>query len=321
MIPRRLLACVVLPGLLAAGAGMAWAQNYPLRPIRIIVPGTGNFFDIAARLYAKEISGPLGQPVIVDNRANGIAAAELTAQSPADGHTLLISTGTLWLAPFIQEKVSFDPVRDYAPITLTTRSPLVLIVHPSLPVASASDLIKLAKAKPGVLNYAVPGVGSTAHLAAELFKSMAAINTVQVGYRSSGAAVIDLMAGHVQWMFSVTGGVAEHVKSGKLKALAVSTAQPTALVPGLPTIAATGLPGFSAVSTAGMFAPANTPAAIIHRLNQEFVRVLNTADMKERLFKLGVDGVGTTPEEFAAFIKADMAGMGKVIKAAGIHAQ
>ncbi|MBI2316206.1 MAG: tripartite tricarboxylate transporter substrate binding protein [Betaproteobacteria bacterium] len=310
----------VLPAVMMA-ANAAWAQDYPNRVVRIIVPGTGNFFDIAARLYAQELSGPLGQQVIVDNRANGIVAAEVTAKAPPDGHTLLISTGSLWLAPFIQPSVSFDPVRDYAPITMTTRSPLVLVVHPSLPVASVRDLIRLAKARPGALNYAIPTVGSTGHLAVELFKSMAGIDIVQVGYRSSGPATIDLMAGQVQLMFSVTGGVAQHVKTGRLKALAVSTAQPTALVPGVPTVAESGLPGFSIVSTAGMLAPANTPAAVINRLNQEFVRVLTKPELKERLFNLGVEAINSSPAEFAAFIKAEMAKMGKVIKDAGIRTE
>ncbi len=319
MIARRLLACIVAMNM--AGAGAAWAQDYPKRPVRIIVPGTGNFFDIAARLYALEITGPLGQQVIVDNRANGIVAAEATAKAPADGYTLLISTGTLWLSPFIQTAAPFDPVRDFAPITLTTQSPLVLVVHPSLPVSSVRDLISLARARPGALNYAVPTVGSTAHLGAELFKSMAGINIVQVGYRSSGPATVDLMAGQVQMMFSVAGGVSQHVKSGRLKALAVSTAQPTPLVPGLPTVAASGLPGFAMVSTAGMLAPARTPAPIINRLNQEFVRALNKPELREKLFDMGVEAISSSPEEFAAFIKSDMARMGKVIRDAGIRAE
>ena len=296
MISRRLFACAVSIGMMAAHAGGAWSQDFPKRPIRIIVPGTGNFFDIAARLYALEISGPLGQPVIVDNRANGIISAEITAKAPADGYTLLISTGSLWLAPLIQTNVPFDPVRDFAPITLTTQSPLVLVVHPSLPVTSARDLINLAKSRPGALNYAVPTVGSTAHLAAELFKSMAGINIVQVGYRSSGPATVDLMAGQVQLMFSVTGGVAQHVKTGKLRALGVSTALPTPLVPGVPTLAASGLPGFVAVSTAGMLAPARTPAAVVNRLNLEFVRALNKPELKEKLFDMGVEAISSTPE-------------------------
>jgi tripartite-type tricarboxylate transporter receptor subunit TctC len=192
-------------GDVAAGRDAAWAQEYPNRVIRILVPGTGNFFDIAARLYAKEIAGPLGQPVIVDNRANGIIAAEVAAKAPPDGHTLLISTGSLWIAPLMQTVTGYDALRDFAPITLTTRSPLLLLVHPSLPVASVKDLIHLARSRPGALNYAIPTAGSTAHLAAELFKSTAGIDIVQVGYRSSGPATVDLMAGHVQLMFSVTG--------------------------------------------------------------------------------------------------------------------
>jgi tripartite-type tricarboxylate transporter receptor subunit TctC len=315
----RTLAVAAL-GMFLLSVTLASAQEYPNRPIRITVPGSGNFFDIAARIFAHELTEPLGQPVIVDNRATGIIAAELVAKAPPDGYTLLISTGTLWLAPFMQQ-VTFDALRDFAPITLTTRSPTVLVVHPTLPVKSVKDLIALARSRPGMLNYATGSIGSTGHMAVELFRDMADLKMVRVGYKGSGPALIDLMAGQVQLMFSTTGSVSPHVKSGKLKALAVSTAEPSPLVPGLPTVAASGLPGFSIVSNAGLFVPAKTPAAIVARLNQELVRILHRADMREKFFGMGVESAGTTSEEFAAFIKADIVKMGKVIKDAGIRAE
>ncbi len=301
-------------------AGATSAQEYPSKPIKIIVPGTGNFFDIAARIIAQEITGPLGQPVIVDNRPNGIISAELVAKAAPDGYTLLIGTGTLWLAPYMQE-VSFDPIKDFAPITLTTRSPTVLIVHPSLPVKSVKDLMALAKAKPGVLNYATGSTGATGHLAAELFKSMAHIDMVRIGYKGSGPALIDLLAGQVQLMFAVTGSVAPFVKSGKVRAVAITSAQPSPLMPGLPTVAASGLPGFVAVSVAGLLAPARTPPVIINRLQSEISRALKRPDIKDKFLNIGVDTVGSTSEEFATTIKAEMATMGKIIKEQGIRAE
>ena len=312
-------ACALAAALAALVAHPAAAQEFPVKPIRILVPGSGNFFDVAARIIAQGTAGPLGQPVIVDNRATGTITAELVAKAAPDGYTLLIATGTLWLLPFMQQ-VPFDPVKDFAPITLTTRSPTVLVVHPSLPVKSVRDLIALAKSKPGVLNYATGSNGATGHLAAELFKSMSGVNMVRIGYKGSAPALIDLIAGQVQLLFAVTGSVAPHVKSGTLRALGITSAQPSQLFPGLPTIAASGLPGFVAVSTAGMFAPARTPAPIISRLNREIVRVLTGSEVRDKLFTLGVDVVGSTPEEFAAFVKSDMETMGKVITDGGIRA-
>ena len=315
----RYAAFVSSAGMLALGAVAAYSQDYPAKPIRLVVPGTGNSFDIAARLIAQGISAPLGQPVIVDNRANGTIAAETVAKAPPDGYTLLVNGSNLWLLPFLQSNVPYDPVRDFLPITLTTRSPTILVVHPSLPVKSVRDLIALAKSSPGGMNYASGSTGSTNHLAAELFKSMAGVNIVRIGYKGSGPALVDLIAGHVQMMFSVTGSVAPHMKSGKLKALAVTSAQPSTLAPGLPTVAASGLPGFAAVSDAGMFAPAKTPTAIVTRLNQEIVRVLNSTEVKEKFLGTGVETVGSSPEQLAATVKADSARLGKLIKDAGIR--
>ncbi len=305
-------------GLFTCVAAAASAQDYPSKLIRIIVPGVGNSFDIAARLIAQNISGPLGQPVVIDNRPDGVIPGQVVAQSPGDGYTLLYTGGSLWMGQFLQQSTPYDVVKDFLPITLATRSPTILVVHPSLPVKSVKELIALAKAEPGVLNYASGATGTVNHLTAELFKATAHVNLVRVAYKGSGPALTDLIAGQVQVMFSVTGSVAPHMKSGRLRALAVTSAQPSDLAPGLPTVAASGLPGFEAVSNAGMLAPAKTPRPIIDRLNQEIVRALAKNEVKEKFIGNGVDPIGSTPEQFDAAIKAEMVKMGKVIKDARI---
>ncbi len=310
------LAALISAGL-AIGAGTACAQDYPSKPIRIIVPGIGNSFDIAARQIAQGMS--LGQPVIVDNRPPGVIPGQVVAQSPPDGYTLLYSGSSLWLGQYLQKSTPYDVIKDFVPITLTTRSPTVLVVHPSLPVKSAKDLIALARSRPGALNYASGATGAVNHLTAELFKSMAKVDIVRVAYRGGGPALMDLIAGQVQLMFAVSGSVAPHMKTGRLKALAVTSAQPTELAPGLPTLAATGLPEFEAVSNAGIFAPARTPKPIVDRLNQEIVRALAKPDVREKFFSSGVEPVGSTPAQLEAAVKAEMVKMGKLIKDAGIR--
>ena len=255
----------------------------------------------------------------MDNRPPGVIPGQVVAQSPPDGYTLLYSGSSLWLGQYLQKSTPYDVIKDFLPITLTTRSPTVLVVHPSLPVKSTKDLIALAKSRPGVLNYASGATGAVNHLTAELFKSMAKVDIVRVAYRGGGPALMDLIAGQVQLMFSVTGSVAPHMKSGRLKALAVTSAQQTQLAPGLPTVAESGLPGFEAVSNAGIFAPARTPKPIIDKLNQEIVRALARPDVKEKFLDSGVDTVGSTPAQLEAAVKAEMAKMGKVIKDAGIR--
>jgi tripartite-type tricarboxylate transporter receptor subunit TctC len=240
------------------------------------------------------------------------------SKAPPDGYTLLIDAASFWIGPLLQE-TPYDPVKDFAPVTLTDSAPNVLVVNPSLPVKSVKELIALAKARPGELNYGSSSTGSTPHLAAELFNMMAGVKIVRVPFKGSGPAVISLLGGQVQLMFATAGSVAPHVKSGRLRALAVASLQPSALAPGLPTIAASGVPGYEAVAFEGMFAPAKTPVAIIDRLNQEIVRVLNRAEVKERFFNAGVETVGSTPEEFAAAIKSNVAKWGKLIKDAGIR--
>ncbi len=305
-----------LGGLLATGvmllfAGAADAQEFPTKPIRIVTSAAGGGGDLSTRVIAQGVSGPLGQQVVVDNRA--VIGAEFVAKSPPDGYTLILYGSNIWTAPLLQS-TPWDPVRDFSPIMIATNAPNEIVVHPSLPVKNVRELIALAKAKPGSLNYATASTGSSTHLAAELFKSMAGINIVRINYKGPGAAISDLLSGQVQIMISTAASVSPHVKSGRLRALAVGSPRPSALTPGLPTVAASGLPGYEAESPFGLFAPVKTPASVISRLNQEIAQVLQRAEVKERLFNSGIEPVGSSPEQLAAFVKADMARLGKVIK-------
>jgi tripartite-type tricarboxylate transporter receptor subunit TctC len=311
----RLAFCIAA----ALSAPVVSAQSFPKKPIRMIASGVGGGGDFTARLIANGLTPRLGQQVIVDNRPGGLVPGEIVAKAQPDGHTLMFVGLVIWLSPFMRETMPFDPVRDFAPITLAVTIPNVLVVHPSVGVKSVAELIALAKQKPGALNYAVSGTGNSNHLAGELFKSMAAVNLVQVSYRGAALALNDLLSGRVQLMFATAVVAKPHVVSGKLTALAITSAQPSALMPGLPTVAASGLPGYESASTLGAFGPAATPSAIIRLLNREIVQVLNEPDSKQRLFGAGIEVVGSTPEQFAAAIKNDMARTGQVIRQAGIR--
>jgi tripartite-type tricarboxylate transporter receptor subunit TctC len=297
-------------------AGMAWAQAYPAKPVRIVTVAPGSANDIVARLIAQEIRNSLGQPVVVDNR--GTVAAELVARAPADGYTLLLYGSAVWLSPFIRASTPYDPVKDFAPITLVASSPNVVVVHPSLPVKSARELIALARSRPGEINYAAGSLGAAPHLAAELFKAMGKLNIVRVSYKGTGGSLIGIISGEVGLMFPTAGSVTPYIKSGKLRALAVTSLQPTALAPGLPLLSET-LPGYESVSLNGMLAPARTPDPVIRQLNAEVAKVMTRADIKEKLVAAGTDAMSTSPEQFAAIIQADMAKWGKVIREAGIR--
>lgn len=298
------------------GSGALWAQPYPAKPARIVTVAPGSANDIVARLIAQEIRAGLGQPVVVDNR--GTVAAELVARAPADGYTLLLYGSAVWLSPFIRASTPYDPVKDFAPVTLVASSPNVVVVHPSLPVKSARELIALAKARPGELNYAAGSLGAAPHLAAELFKAMGKLNIVRVAYKGTGGSLIGILSGEVGLMFPTAGSVTPYIKSGKLRALAVTSLQPTALAPGLPLLSES-LPGYESVSLNGMLAPARTPDTIIRQLNAEVAKVMTRADIKEKLVTAGTDAMSTSPEEFAAIIQADMAKWGKVIRDASIR--
>ena len=301
-------------------ASATFGQTYPSKNIRIVTTSIGGSSDFTTRLIAQRISGPLGQNVIVENRASNVVG-EMLANARPDGYTLLLTGGAVLLGPLLQ-KVNFDPVRDFEAITVTTSEPNILVVHPSVPAKSVKELIALAKAKPGALNYASGGTGSSVHLSAELFKSMGGINLMNVNYKGGSLALISVLSGdEVQVMFPSAGTVASHIKSGKLRGLGVTTLQPSSLVPGMPTVAATGLPGYESVSLDFIYAPAKTPTAIITRLNQEIVRILNQPDVMERHFNLAKEVVSSSPEKAAALVKSEIAKWGKVIKDAGIHTQ
>lgn len=299
--------------------GLACAQDYPSKPIRLVTSAPGGGADFVARLAAQELSALMGKQVVVDNRGSGIIVGEIVSKAPPDGYTVLVSGPTFWLAPFLFERLSWHPVRDFAPVTLAVSSPNVLVVHPSVAANSVKELIALAKARPGALNFATGGSGSSPHLAAELFKSMAGVDLTRINYKGSGLALNDLLGGQVQLMFAVGSVAMPHVKSGRVRALAVTTAQPTPLLPGLPTIAASGLPGYESANNVGIFVTAKTPAAIIDRLNQESVRAFNAAKVRERVFNAGSEVVGSSPAQFAAAVKSEMTRMGKVIQDAGIR--
>ena len=310
-----LLSCL----LTASAARAADTPAFPTRPIRMVASGVGGAGDFTARLVATGLTPRLGQQVIVDNRPGGVVPGEIIAKAQPDGHTLMFVGLVIWLSPFMREHVPFDPVRDFAPITLAVMVPNVLVVHPSVGVKSTAELIALAKQKPGVLNYANSGIGNSNHLAGELFKAMAVIDIVPINYRGAPLAMNDLLSGRVQLMFATAMVAKPHVASGKLVGLAVTSSKPSVLVPGLPTVAASGVPGYESASTLGAFAPAATPQAIVRLLNRHMVEVLNEAEAKQRLLAAGIEVVGSTPEEFAAAIRTDMARTGKVIRQAGIR--
>jgi tripartite-type tricarboxylate transporter receptor subunit TctC len=313
-MPSKIVTAIVA---LTVSTGAA-AQAYPVKPIRLVTVAPGSANDLVARLIAQELKGPLGQPVIVDNR--GTLAAEIVAKAPSDGYTLLLYGSAVWISPFIYKNETSRPLNDLTPVTLVAASPNVVVVHPSLPVKSARELIALARKRPGDLHYAAGSLGAAPHLAAELFKSMARVNIVRVPYKGTGGSLIGLLSGEVEMMFPTAGSVTPHIKAGKLRALAVTSIKPTALAPGLPTLAET-LPGYESVSFNGMFTPARTPAPIVNLVNQEVRKILMRADTRERLAVAGMDAVVNSPDEFAAFIKSDMAKWSKVISEAGIRAE
>jgi tripartite-type tricarboxylate transporter receptor subunit TctC len=319
MFLSRFVVGMLLVGLMVMGMGGVCAQqNFPSKPIRIITSLPGGASDITARLIAQGISSTLGQPVIVDNRPSNITG-ETAMKAQPDGYTLLLDGNSLWFTSLMQ-KTPYDVLRDFAPITLVLSSPCILVVHPSLPASSVKDLIALAKAKPGALNYGSAGYASAPHFAMELFKYMTGINVVHIPYKGAGAAVIDVIGGQIQMMIGTAPSVTPNVKAGKLRALAVSTAQSSMLAPGLPTIAASGLPGYEFASLNGVFAVVKTPDAIINRLQQEIVRAVSQPDVKERIFSMGTEVITSTPEGFAVKLKSEIAKWGKLIKDVGIRA-
>jgi tripartite-type tricarboxylate transporter receptor subunit TctC len=307
--------CFALIGIFVAAP--ASAQQYPTKVVRIVTSEPGSTTDILARVAAQGLTPALGRQVIVDNR--GTLGADHVAKSPPDGYTILFYGSSVWTMQFFR-KLSYDPVKDLAPISVGMAQAIVLVIHPALPVKNVKELVALAKARPGELNYGAGSVGATPHLAMELFKHIAKVDITRVAYKGTGPATLALLSGEVQVMFTGAGSVMpSYVKQGKMRAIAVSTAQPTPLTPGLPTVNASGLPGYEFTSVAGFFAPAGTPQPIINLLSQEISKVLARQDVKDQFASSGVDVYGTTPEEFGARVKADVDRWGKVIAATGMN--
>ncbi len=311
-----LVLSILVPVLAAAWAGAAMSQDYPARPVRIVTSPAGGGSDQVSRLIARGISGLLGQQVIVDNRP-AILAPEIVVKAAPDGYTVLVAGSTLWLGPLI-EKVSYDPLRDFAPVAVLSRSPVVLVVHPSMPLKTVRQLVDLAKSRPGELNSAVGAPGSGNYLGAVLFDYLAGVKITRIPYKGAAPAMTAIMSGEVQVMFPTAGSAAPHLQSGRLRALAVGSARPSVLAPGLPTIAASGVAGYNSDFLSAVFAPAGTPPAIVSRLNREIARYLQSTDGKDAFLKAGNEAASSTPEELTAIIKSEMATYGKVLKGAGV---
>ena len=301
----------------------AWAQTYPARPIRLVIPyPPGGPTDFVGRTVGQKLTEYLGQQIVVDNRpgAATVIASELVARAAPDGYTLLFGTGGgTFLAPLILPNVPYDPRRDFAPIGMLVTSPQVLVVHPSVAASSVKDLIALAKAKPGVLNFASVGTGTSPHLGGELFKALAGVDVVHVPYKGTAPAMTDLLAGRVQFMFTSMPTVLAHVKGGKLKLLATGGTKRSAAIGGTPPIAET-LPGFELVTWYGIFGPARTPAAIVSRLNVEIGKALADATVQQRLGAQGLETTPMTPQELRKYTERDLDRWTRLVERAGIKA-
>jgi tripartite-type tricarboxylate transporter receptor subunit TctC len=303
----------------------ACAQPYPVKPVRLVVTYTaGGPADIAARALAQKLAEMWGQQVVVDNRAGagGIIGTELVAKAAPDGYTLLHGTAAgLIINPLLVKKLPYDTFRDFAPVSMVVIVPQLLVTHPALPATTLKELIALAKARPGALNYASVGIGSPNHLGMELLKSMAGIDMVHVPYKGATPAMADLIAGQVQLAFNGMASVLPQIASGKMKAIAIGSARRSPAAPDVPTVAEAGLPGFEYVAWNGNFAPAGTPAALVNRLSADIRKALAAPDVVQRLASLGSEPGGNTPAEFAAYVKADHARWARVVQAVGLKAE
>ena len=319
MLIPRIVVWSFLVGILVLGMGAASGQqNFPNKPVRIVTSGIGGGNDFTARLLAQGLTVNMGQQIVVHNRPSGLIPGQDVSRALPDGYTMLLAGGAFMIGTLLVSNPPYDPVRDFSPVSLVDYAPNVLVVHPSVPVNSVTELIALAKAKPGALNYASSGSGGSTHLAAELFKAMAGVDITRVPYKDGATQMADLVGGRVQLSFASPPSVAPHTRSGKLRALAITSKQPSALAPGVPTVTATGLPGYESISIDAMYVPAKTPNAIINRLNQELVRVLNRADVREKLLNAGLEVVGSSPAQLATAVKSEMAKWGKLVKDLGL---
>lgn len=317
---RRMTAAIVQVAMGLLWAGAVYCQGYPAKPVRIITaePGGGN--DFAARVLGQGLARSLGQPFIVENRggAGGAIAAEAAAKAPADGYTLLLYAGNVWTIPLLRSNVQYDAIRDFAPITWIAKSPNTVIVHPSLPVKNIRELIALAKARPGQLNYASGGSGSATHLSVELFKSMAGVNITHVPYKGTGPMITEILGGQVPIMMASTASVRPHVLSGRMRALGISIAKRSPAMPDIPTIAEAGVPGFNTASWVGLIGPRGLPPAIITRLNAEIANAIRGGELRDKLASQGFMPEASTPQQFAAHIREELDRFRKLVKSAGL---
>ena len=319
----RLLLTAYLLFALAGWTNAAVSQTtgYPSKPIRLVLPyPPGGGSDTIARPLAQRLSGELGQQVVVDNRggAGGNIGMEYVARTAPDGYTIIMAlTAQLAVNVSLYKKLPYDPVRDYAPITLLATGPYLLVVHPSLPATSVKELVALARARPGEITYASSGNGSGGHLAAELLKTMTGTKMLHIPYKGGGPALVDVLAGHVQVLFATYISSRGHLQAGRLRVLGVSTAKRPAAIPDMPTIAEAGVPGYDSGVWYGMLAPAGTPRDIIEKLNREIVRVLKQPDFHKLLVDQAIDPIGGTPEQLGDFIRSEIAKWAKVVKDSG----
>jgi tripartite-type tricarboxylate transporter receptor subunit TctC len=315
---------LMVAGLLAGTAGFAVAQAYPAKAVRIIVPfPPGAGVDIVTRAVSGRLAEALGQQLIVDNRAGagGILGAEVAAKSAPDGYTIFMATaGILTVIPHMNSKTPYSVERDFIPVSLVASVPSVLVVHPSMPVKSVKDLIALAKAKPGEINYASTGNGTLPHLAAEFFKQQAKVNMVHIAYKGSAPATTDLLGGNVQVFFGNMLSVIEQVRSGRLRALAVTSLQRQAVAQDIPTMIESGFPGFEAGTWFGLLVPTGTPRDIVNRLHGDVAKAVRQPDVQKQLASQGATTIGNTPEQFSAYIKSESAKWAKVLAASGVKA-
>lgn len=320
---RSRTACAAVLGALlnltaahAAAASSAAADNYPAKPVRVIVPyAPGGGTDVLARLVAARLGESWGQSVIVDNRPGGatVIGAETVARAPADGYTLLISTPTHVVNATLLPKLPFDPLRDFEPVTLLSTSPNIFVVHPSLPVKSPRQFLALAKAKPGQITYGSSGNGGTGHLSMEMIKQMAGITAIHVPYKGGGPAINAVLSGEVSALINNMVPTVQHVKAGRLRALAVTSRTRSKVVPDVPTLDESGLPGFDAVAWFGLFAPANTPAAIVEKLNREFAKAVRLPEVRKALESQGGEPSGSSAKEFEQIVRTDLQKWRKVL--------
>jgi len=300
----------------------AQAQTWPERPLRFVVPASpgAGILDIIARIIGQHLTVRLAQQVVIDNKpgAGNNLGAEYVAKAPADGYTLLMCNSSLTVASYLYARLGYDPMMDLLPVTQVNSAPLMLVLHPSLPVASVQELIAYAKANPNKLNYGSGGVGSTPYLATELFKSMTGIEVVHVPYKGGAPALADLVSGQLSFMIENVPGTMPFVKDGKLKALAITSQKRSPLAPELPTMAEAGVPGYEMIGWNGVYVASGTPSRIVDRLAGELKAIIDMAELKAQLAKLGAEPVGSSPREFAAFMKSESGRWGKIIKERGI---